>query len=92
MIFSVYFPTPLSEVNSLNDNIDVCVQLEDGSTYTLVVATPANLTSVMKTNNIHYIDPEMRVVIVDSIQEEVIYQVIERLIKNEKALRFYGED
>lgn len=44
MNYTIFYPTPLSEIHDItNDNIDICVQADNGKRYTFVVTTPKNL-------------------------------------------------
>jgi hypothetical protein len=44
LVKSISFPTYLKDITDIeNDNIDVFVEVEDGYTYTVVVATPKNI-------------------------------------------------
>lgn len=55
-IKKIEYPTSLSEIKDItNDNIDVFVELEDGSTYVLVVATPKNLYWCMENENVDFL-------------------------------------
>ena len=93
MDYQLFFPTKLENINTTNDNIDVCLQLKNGRTYTLVFATPKNLESMMKNENIHFIYPETRFLIVDELSEENIKQTIKHLlIQDSRFIEFYGGD
>ena len=91
MQYSIFIPTNLSELpDSRNDNIDVCVTLENGNTYTFVFATPANLESLMQKESASYIDPRFKFIVVDQLSEDIIKAVIKDLITDERLLREYG--
>ncbi|UOK58968.1 hypothetical protein MGI18_08165 [Bacillus sp. OVS6] len=48
-IKEISYPTSLSKIkNASDDIIDILVELEDGCTYTMVVTTPENFSSLMK--------------------------------------------
>ena len=40
MEYTVFYPTPLSEIDPKDDNLDVCVTFADGQNCTFVFATP----------------------------------------------------
>ena len=45
---SITFLSDLEDVNDIfDDNLDVCVSLDDGQEYTVVVGTPKNLLRLM---------------------------------------------
>lgn len=93
MKYSLSFPTALEHVNAINDNVDVCLQLDNGHQYTFVVATPDNLKFLMEKDNIPYVKPGMPFLIVEEINTKNITQLIEALLKNgEDFLRVYGGD
>lgn len=54
LVKSITFPTPdrLENIKDIYDgNIDVFVELEDGCTYVVVVATAKNIVSLMHKEN-----------------------------------------
>ena len=48
MEYTVFYPTPLSEFDPRDGNLDVCVTFADGQDCTFVFATPRNLVTLMK--------------------------------------------
>lgn len=90
MQYSLSFPTPLHEAHPRNDNIDVCLRLEDGRTYTFVAATPENLRFLMEKDNLSFWDPGAPFLIVESIRESSIRQAVEAIIDNDELLQLYG--
>ncbi len=91
MRYSVFYPTKISELPDVqNDNIDVCVTLENGVTYTLVFITPANLEAMMKKEGVSYVDPRFRFIVVEQLSENMIESVINDLISDERLLKEYG--
>ncbi len=91
MRYSVFYPTEISKLpNSLNDNIDVCVTLENGVTYTLVFITPANLEAMMKKEGVPYVDPRFKFIVVERLSENMIESVISDLLSDERLLKEYG--
>lgn len=40
MDYTVFYPTPLAEIDPQNDNLDVCVTFADGQECTFVFTTP----------------------------------------------------
>ena len=47
MDYTIFYPTALSEIDPLDDNLDVCVTFADGQQCTFVFATPKNLVTMM---------------------------------------------
>ncbi len=93
MKYTITYPTDFEEVNKLNDNIDVCLRLEDGREYTLVVATPDNLKYLMQKDQLPFVRPGLPFLFVEEITEENIRQLVEELIKEDYVfLRIYGGD
>ena len=91
MKYSVFYPTSFSEIQDIcNANLDVCITLENGTTYTLVFITPKNLEWMMKKDNISYVDPYFKFIVVDQLDENIINAVIRDLVSNECLLREYG--
>ncbi|WP_106766558.1 hypothetical protein [Paenibacillus faecalis] len=77
-VLKISYPTSLSKIsNKENDNIDVFVELEDGSHITVVVSTPLNLLEQMNKDNINYTPAPQPEIIVRSLTEENITKAIE---------------
>jgi hypothetical protein len=53
-IKSIKFVSPLEEADPENDNVDVHINLDDGRTYSLVVATPNNIYWCMDNEGVDY--------------------------------------
>lgn len=69
----ITFPTDLEEIGDVsNDNIDVFVELEDGNTYTLVVATPLNIMQLMEKDDLNYLEPGPPMIIVKELTFDTI--------------------
>ena len=92
MEYSITFPTSLESIDALNDNIDVCVQLENGKRYVFVVATPKNLYCLMKNDNAAYLKPGAPFLFVEELTEKNIRLLIEAVIEDSVLLHVYGED
>jgi hypothetical protein len=93
MDFEVFFPTPLTEIDvPTNANIDVCIRLKDGKTYTLVFITPDNLKFLMASNNEYYIHPSFKFVVVDKIEESRIISALSEIVKDANLLQILGDD
>ncbi|MNW56000.1 hypothetical protein D3C74_336980 [compost metagenome] len=74
----IVYPTPLSQIADIeDDNIDVFIELEDGTNISVAVCTPKNLISYMTKENINFIPASPPDIIVKSLTEETIEQAIE---------------
>ena len=93
MNYTIFYPNPLSEIlDIINDNIDVCVQADDGKCYTFVVTTPKNLDFLMKKDNLSCILPDFRFLTVIALTESAIRAVIDAVMKEPALAEWYGED
>lgn len=82
-IKEISYPTSLSKIkNASDDIIDILVELEDGCTYTMVVTTPKNFSSLMKRENLSYLLPEPLMLVVSSLTEKNIWKVAEKFAEN----------
>ncbi len=91
--FTIFYPTPPEEVEDIrNDNLDVCIDLADGSHYTIVCATPANLCELMREEGVHYVDPAFRMIVVERLDRPTIEAVVRELMKRPALLALYGSD
>jgi hypothetical protein len=83
-IKSINYPTPLSEVNDIeNDNIDIFVEADDGMTYTFVVTTPKNYYWYMDREGVDYIPASPPDIIVRSLTEGNIRKAIESYFEDD---------
>ncbi|MGC6767336.1 hypothetical protein ACYSNR_03795 [Enterococcus sp. LJL128] len=74
-VLNIEYPTTLDKINDpTNDNIDVFVTLEDGFSYTVVVATIKNIEHMMENG---YLEEGPPFIIVDELQEDTIRRAIE---------------
>lgn len=100
LIKNISFPVPnqLDKIPDIdNYNIDVCVELEDGSGYkhTVVVATPDNLLSLMDKDEMDFLEPGEPFVIVRRLTKEIIEEGMKSYAENNaywlKLHTFAGE-
>jgi hypothetical protein len=83
LVKSIRFPTYLENIVDIaNDNIDVFVDLEDGYTHTVVVATAKNIESLMHKEKMNFFEPGHPFIIVQKLTKEII----------EEAIKAYPED
>jgi len=83
-ISHIKYPTPISAIKDIeNDNIDVFVELEDGITCTVVVATPKNLLWYMEKEGKQYIEAGVPYIIVKELTEENIKSALESYAEND---------
>ena len=73
----IRFPTPLEIVDTRDDNIDVFVELEDGYSYTVVVATYRNLITQMDKTKKSFIEAGCPLVIVKELKEDIIKEAVQ---------------
>lgn len=84
LIKSISFPTYLEDITDIeNSNIDVFVELEDGYTYTVVVATAKNIESLMDKEKMNYFEPGHPFIIVKKLTKEIISEAIEAYASDE---------
>ena len=74
-----------------HQNIDVFIELEDGYTYVLVVATPKNIKYLMEKDKINYFEPGHPFLIVKELTKEIIEEAAKAYAKesDEYWLKFY---
>ena len=83
------FLSDFNQINPDNDNIDVCVTLDDGRVYTLLVATPNNIYWCMENEGVPYFFGSPPV-FVRTLTVENIREAVEALVKEPKWLEVYG--
>jgi hypothetical protein len=83
MVVNIRFPTYLEDITDIeNDNIDVFVELGDGYTYIVTVATAKNIESIMDQEKINYFEPGYPFIIVKKLTKDII----------EETLKAYAEE
>lgn len=81
--YSISLPTALDEVNTEDDNIDVCVRTESGQEYTFVISTKINIAK----------HPGLRALVVDKLTMHNIKTCIGEIMSQENgAIDYYGRD
>jgi hypothetical protein len=78
LIKKISFPSSLKYVEDIyDDNLDVVVELEDGSEYIVTVATPKNFLTLMNSHEMDFLEPGCPFVIVRKLTMEVIEKAID---------------
>ena len=84
-------PTLLEEIPDIEDyNLDIFVELEDGYTYTVVVATAKNIVSLMDKEKTDFLEPDNPFIIVRKLTKEIIEEAVKAYAENDAYwLKFY---
>ena len=83
LVKSISFPTYLEDITDIeNSNIDVFVELEDGYTYTVVVATAKNIESLMDKKKMNYFEPGYPFIIVKKLTKSIIEETLKAYAEN----------
>ena len=84
-------PTLLEEIPDIEDyNLDVFVELEDGYTYTVVIATAKNIVSLMDKEKTNFLEPGDPFIIVRKLTKEIIEEAVKAYAENDAYwLKFY---
>jgi hypothetical protein len=79
----IEFLSDLEDIEDVFDyNLDVTVDLDDGQTYVVVVATAKNLVTLMNNEKADFLSPGDPMIIVRKFTQEVV----------EEAIKAYAED
>lgn len=77
MVKKISFPSSLKNIDDIYDaNLDVFVELKDGSEYTVIVGTPKNLLTLMNRDGMDFLEPGCLFLIVKELTIEVIEKAI----------------
>ena len=90
MEYTVFYPTPLSEIDPKDGNLDVCVTFADGQNCTFVFATPRNLLTRMEQQGRGYLEPGLPVLIVKALTDENIRACIDAISDDQAMKNIYG--
>jgi hypothetical protein len=84
-------PNLLEEIPDIEDyNLDVFVELEDGYTYTVVIATAKNILSLMDNEKTNFSEPGDPFIIVRKLTKEIIEETVKAYAENDAYwLKFY---
>jgi hypothetical protein len=61
--------------------IDITVELDDGSTYIVSLTTPKNLEYLMDQNHMNYFEPVYPRIIIKSLTKDIIIETIKAYVK-----------
>ena len=65
VIKKISFPSPLKYIEDIyGDNLDVFVELEDGSEYIVILGTPKNFLTLMNRHEMDFLKPGYPFIIV----------------------------
>lgn len=92
MNYEIFYPSPLSTISDItNDDIDVVI-IVDGEEFSILVTTPDNLKSLMTRWKEPFVVPESPFAIVESLTENNIKLLAEKLVDDPLLLQLYGSD
>lgn len=75
----------IDEVNDqFNDCIDVGIEFEDGSCYTIVVRTPVDFGKEMFQEGINFIKLGTSIIVVKQLTEKIVNETIETYAEDER--------
>ena len=90
MDYTILYPTPLLEIDSKDDNLDVCVTFADGQKYTFVFATPQNLVSQMRGTEKPYLEPGLPFLFVEELTDKNIRACLDTISDDRAMKNLYG--
>lgn len=90
MEYTTFYPTPLSEIDPEDNNLDVCVTFADGQNCTFVFSTPRNLLTRMKQQERGYLEPGLPLLIVAALTDENIRACIDAISDDQAMKNIYG--
>ena len=86
MEYTVFYPTPLDEIDPRDGILDVCVTFADGQDRTFVFATPQNLVTLMKGEGKPYLEPGLPFLFVEELTDANIRACLDA-ISDDRAMR-----
>lgn len=90
MTYTIFYPTPLTEIDPLDDNLDVCVTFADGQSCTFVFATPQNIITQMAGEGRPYLEPGLPFLFVEELTDENIRACLDAISNDRAAKNIYG--
>lgn len=92
MDYTIFYPTPLAEIDPQDDNLDVCVTFADGQSCTFVFATPRNISTRMAGEGRPYLEPGLPFLFVEELTDENIRACLDAISDNQAAKNIYGAE
>ena len=86
MDYTIFYPTPLSEIDPHDDNVDVCVTFADGQSCTFVFAIPQNVSTLMAGEGKPYLEPGLPFLFVEELTDANIRACLNS-ISDDRAMR-----
>lgn len=90
MEYSVFYPTPLPEIDPYDDNMDVCVTFADGQSCTFVFATPQNVSTLMAGKGKPYLEPGLPFLFVEELTDANIRACLDSISDDRAMKNLYG--
>lgn len=90
MEYTIFYPTPLTEIDPRDDNLDVCVTFADWQNCTFVFATPQNLVTLMKGEGKPYLQPGLPFLLVEELTDKNIRACLDAISDDRVAKNLYG--
>lgn len=90
MDYTIFYPTPLAEIDPKDDNMDVCVTFADGQYRTFVFATPQNLYRLMQGGGVPYLEPGLPFLFVEELTDANIRACLDSISDDRAAKNLYG--
>ena len=92
MNYEIFYPSPLNTVSDItNDNIDAVI-IADEHEFSITAVTPENLKFLMTRDKTPYLIPGSPFAAVESLTENNIKLLTERLVSDLFLLRVYGSN
>ena len=88
----ISYLSPIEDVDPENDNVDVCVEFDDGSARSFLIATPNNIFWCMENEGADYFFSYPPPVFVNRLTAENVERALKALLKEKKEfwLDLYG--
>ena len=87
-IREIRYPTSIELLDPDNDNMDVFVEIEDGTVFTFVVWTPANFYDQMDRDDVDYLMPGRPPIVVRKLTDENIRNAMEAFLEENNGYWF----
>ena len=90
MDYTIFYPTPVEEIDPKDGNLDVCVTFADEQERTFVFATPQNLVTLMTGEGKPYLHPGLPFLFVEELTDRNIRACLDAISDDRAAKNLYG--